>query len=99
MCESNQRGAVRDPQQPQLDVNPSRSLAVAIVCGVLAVILLMFGAYRLGWSSGRSATAAIEEGAPTAAEVVPVSVPVGVELDAAEAAAIGLKTAVAQVRA
>jgi cobalt-zinc-cadmium efflux system membrane fusion protein len=99
MRQSDQRGAVRDPQQLQLDVNPSRSRALAIVGGMLAVTLLMFGAYRLGWSSGRSATAAIEEGAPTAAEVVPVSVPAGVELDAAEAAAIGLKTAVVQIRA
>jgi RND family efflux transporter MFP subunit len=88
--------AVPKPHRTRVGIS-SRSRALRVVASVVAVILLMLGAYRLGERSGRSTVAAVEERAPAGAAPT-VTVPAGVDLDKTEAAAIGLKTAIAEMR-
>lgn len=97
MNESVEYAAVPNPHQERRGVN-LRSRALPIVAGLVVVILLMLVTYWLGLRSGRPTVTAVEEAAPASAALT-VTVPAGVELEDAEAAAIGLKTAVAEIRA
>ena len=96
MNESLKHAVVPTPPLERPRVRP-KARALLVLTGVLIVILLVFGAYRLGRGSGPSA-ATPDASAPDAA-ALPVSVPAGVDIDTAEAAAIGLKTAIVEIRA
>lgn len=96
MHESSEETAVLKTHRERPKGKP-KSLALPIVAGVLIVMLLMFGAYRLGLHSGPSAAGG-REAAPGSAPLA-VTIPGGIELDDAAAASIGLKTAVVEIRA
>src|SRR5512146_285842 len=97
MHESGEQTAVLKLRQQRPEGKP-KSRALPIVAAVLIVILLMFGTYRLGQRSGPS-TGVGKEGAAPGSATLAVTIPSGVELDAAAAASIGLKTAVVEIRA
>ena len=96
MHESSEPIAILTQRQEPPEGKP-KSRALLIVAGCFVVILLMFAAYRLGQRSGSSA-AGVKETAPGGA-AMPVTIPTGIELDEAAAAAIGLKTAAVEIRA
>jgi cobalt-zinc-cadmium efflux system membrane fusion protein len=96
MHESSEPITISTPLQEPPEGKP-KSRVLLLVAGGLAVILLMFAAYRMGQRSEPSAVGG-REAAPGSA-AMPVTIPTGVDLDETAMASIGLKTVVVEIRA